>query len=147
MATEPINCSNQNQNAQGETLPASYKVYNCGWESMPTSISGTWNYGGSSPMCSSLSPLTPTAFTLLPDGGGPNICSTNYFANGVPFAIILLHPITPYTDKYVPQFGFDPAVTGGYTTRTCTETTIEIECNLNYMGTCFIHVHVTGVTF
>ena len=147
MAAEAINCSNQTDNAQGETLPASYKVYNCGWESMPVSISGTWNYGGSGPMCASLTPTTPTAFTLLPDGGGPKNCSTTYFAIGVPFSIILLQPITPYTSKYIPQFGFDPAVTGGYTTRTCTETTIEIECNLTYMGTCLIHVHVTGVTF
>lgn len=147
MAVEAITCSNQTQNAQGETLPASYKVYNCGWESMPVSISGTWNYGGANPMCSSLSPLTPTAFVLLPDGGGPNICSTTYFDDGVPFSIILLHPITPFNDKYIPQFGFDPAVTGGYTSRTCTESTIDIECNLIYMGVCVIHVHVTAVAF
>ena len=148
MAAEAINCSNQTDNAQGEVLPASYKVYCCGWESMPTSISGTWNYAGSAPPCLGLTPRTATAFTLLPNGGGPNTCDTTYFEiNGAPFAIILLFPITPYTEKYIPIFGFSPPVTGGYISRTCTETTIDLEVNLAYGGTCLIHVHVTGVTF
>lgn len=148
MAVEAITCSNQIQNAQGEVLPASYKVYMCGWESLPISISGTWNYASSvTPPCNTLSPTSPTAFTLLPNGGGPNTCDTTYFLDGVPFSIILLFPTTPYTVKYIPVFGFDPSPTGGYITNTCTESTIDITVTLQTMGTCIINVHITGVTF
>lgn len=146
-------CYSSTSNPTGETPPANYKIYICGWNGVyPTSFSGTWYCTSPGGMCTSY-PTTPTAVTFT----RPSACATNYLppvtSPAIPFNIIITDPLVPNGSSAHDQAlaiavtGIVPADPYGTPDAGTTCSLGGIFLGYSFSGMCTFRLEITGVTF